>query len=76
MIHMKLDFQVKLLKKYVRTFLTNLNYEKLNEHNTTIDYLISELIKFSFSIDEGNEDAIIIFSKINGGRDYLFYCIV
>lgn len=56
----------KLLKKYVRTFLTNLNYEKLNEHNTTIDHLISELIKFSFSIDEGNEDAIIIFSKING----------
>lgn len=56
----------KLLKKYVRTFLANLNYEELNEQNTTINYLISELIEFSFSINDGNEEAIIIFSKING----------
>lgn len=56
----------KLLKKYVRTFLANLNYEELNEQNTTINYLISELIEFSFSIERGNEEAIIIFSKING----------
>ena len=54
------------LKAYIRRKIANIDYSKLNDSNHIHDeYVISNLINHSFSVQSGEEEAKLIFNKIN-----------
>lgn len=56
----------KLLKEYIRKYIVNLYYDKMeNPHITNESYIISNLVKLVFSKENGVEEAEEIFSKVN-----------
>lgn len=56
----------ELLFSYIRKRLTLLDYSQLNnKFNNHFTYIISSLIKYSFSKETGVTEAIIIFRQIN-----------
>lgn len=56
----------EVLKAYIRNQIVFLDYNQVSaKRNYHYEYLVSELIKFSFSKEKGEKEAVKIFQQIN-----------
>ncbi len=65
-----------LLKQYIRKNIVNLDYDKIKDSNDHHEnYIISESIKVSFDKDNGIEEAMEIYKKLNllTEKDFIYF---